>query len=81
MVVYIRFFIASWRVHAEINDKLKKERIFLLKRKKKKVFFIINNHLVSKRKNLFVIGILSLVADKSNRIGNCCVWLIDGEDG
>jgi hypothetical protein len=37
MVVYIRVFVASWRVHPEINDKLKNERIFLLKRKKKKI--------------------------------------------
>jgi hypothetical protein len=38
MVVYIRVFVASWRVHPEIKDKLKNERIFLLKRKKKKLF-------------------------------------------
>jgi len=28
------------------------------------------NHLISKRKNLFVIGILGLEAEKVNRIGN-----------
>jgi hypothetical protein len=38
MVVYIRVFVASWRVHAEINDKLKKGKDIYIEKEKKKFF-------------------------------------------